>query len=276
VQLLVHGATYNQIVWDWPQSPATYSYVRAAVTAGYATFSVDRLGQGASIHPPSAAVSVPAGATALHGVVIQLRAGGIGGSRFSKVVWVGHSVGSVLAYEYGGRYDDIDAYALTGSVHFMKQSWLGLTQSNLQPAGPDPGYLTTVPGSRAQLFYYSLTADPAVIARDEATKDTVTGAEFQTGVPLVFVPPDQSPTQRIHVPVLVAIGQHDNVACDGPDGLNCTNAEILRLERPYFPHAPRLDVSVIAGSGHMLSQHLTAPVAHLALVQWMVQVAPPL
>jgi pimeloyl-ACP methyl ester carboxylesterase len=275
VQLLVHGATYTQTAWDWPQKPALYSYVRAAVTAGYATFSVDRLGHGHSAHPPSETVSLPAGATALHGIVTKLRAGNLGGRAFTKVVWVGHSLGAVTAYEYGGRYADIDAYALTGSIHFMKQSWLGLIQSNLQPAGPDPGYLTTVPGSRAQLFYFTPTADPTVIALDEATKDTVTGAEFQTGVPLVFVPAAQSPTQRIHVPVLVELGQHDNIVCDGPDGLTCTNTAIQQFEQPYFTNATRFDVAVIPGSGHLLSQHFTAPIAHLTLLKWAFEVAPP-
>src|SRR5262249_16938746 len=51
VQLLVHGATYTRAVWDWPQNPSTYSYVQAAVNAGYATFAVDRLGHGESTHP---------------------------------------------------------------------------------------------------------------------------------------------------------------------------------------------------------------------------------
>ena len=53
VQLLVHGASYNHLYWNWPLDPARYSYVRRALAAGYATFNVDRLGAGASTRPAS-------------------------------------------------------------------------------------------------------------------------------------------------------------------------------------------------------------------------------
>ncbi len=275
VQLLVHGATYNSGVWDWPQNPQVYSYVRYATNTGYATFAVDRIGHGASSKPPSSAVTIPNGVTALREVVKLLRTGGIGGKTFRKVVWVGHSLGAVHAYEYSGRYDGIDAYVLTGSVHFMKQSWLGLIQKSLQPAGADQGYLTTIPGARQDLFYYKPGADPAVIAQDEATKDTVTGGEVETGLSLVFVPADQSPTKNVNVPVLVAMGEHDNLVCDGPDGIVCNVTNLANIEKPYFPNSPRLDFKVVAGSGHALSQHITAPSAHLEVQRWLREVVPP-
>jgi pimeloyl-ACP methyl ester carboxylesterase len=277
VQLLVHGATYNKIVWDWPQQSATYSYVQAAVAKGYATFAVDRLGSGQSTRPLSTEVTMSAGATALHGIVSQLRAGKIGGLAFQKVVWVGHSLGSVYAYEYGSRYSDIDAYILTGSVHFIKQSWFAEVQANLQPANPagDPGYLTTAPGMRGKLFYYAPTADPAVVAQDEATKDTVTVGELQTALPLDLVPPDQSPTQLITAPILVTMGDHDNIVCGGPDGLQCTKQVLLNYEQPYFKNASRFDVVVAKDTGHMVSQHTTAPKVHAALLEWVLNVVPP-
>ncbi|HEU5471375.1 MAG TPA: alpha/beta fold hydrolase [Actinophytocola sp.] len=276
VQLLVHGGTYNQSVWDWPQQPDTYSYVRDAVTAGYATFAVDRIGHGGSDKPSSAVVTMGAAATALHDVVTKLRSGQIGGQAFRRVVWVGHSLGAVVGYDYGGRFSDIDAYAMTGSIHFIKQSWLNLIIANTAPVpGPDPGYLTTVPGSRASLFYHQANADPAVIAQDELLKDTVTGPEIETALGLVLVPPAQSPTRNIRVPVLVALGDHDNLVCDGADGIKCVATEIAALERPYFPNASRFATLIVAGSGHMLSQHRTAPVAHAGVIGWIRGVVPP-
>jgi hypothetical protein len=44
------------------------------------------------------------------------------------------------------------------------------------PAGP--GYLTSLPGTRESLFYNPATASPAVVATDEANKDTATAAEL--------------------------------------------------------------------------------------------------
>ena len=133
VQLLVHGATYNRTYWDWPVRSPYYSYVRAAVAAGYATFSVDRLGTGASGHPPSTQVTLRTGATALHGVVGQLRSGALGGSAFGHVVWIGHSFGSIYAWTYATLFAAIDAYVLTGQLHVTKPSWLGLAFSSLAP-----------------------------------------------------------------------------------------------------------------------------------------------
>lgn len=50
MQLLVHGATYNHLYWDFPHGPGYYSYVDAATAAGYATFvTVPELGDATSI-----------------------------------------------------------------------------------------------------------------------------------------------------------------------------------------------------------------------------------
>jgi pimeloyl-ACP methyl ester carboxylesterase len=275
VQLLVHGATYTRAAWDWTQNPATYSYVQDAVNAGYATFAVDRLGHGESTHTAAGTLTVQAGSTALHGVVTQLRNGTIGGSAFSKVVWVGHSLGAVLGYDYGGRYTDIDAYVFSGSAHFIKQSWLNLITSSLQPADPTSGYLTTIPGTRASLFYNTATADPAVIAQDESLKDTITLAEVNSALPLVTGPAASSPTQNIHVPVLIPMGQFDNLVCGGPDGITCTATSIRNLELPYYTQAASVTAQVTASSGHNLSQHPSAPTAHTNIINWIHGVALP-
>ncbi|GAB3456477.1 alpha/beta hydrolase [Actinophytocola sediminis] len=274
VQLLVHGGTYTRAFWDWPQQPDTYSYMRAAVRAGYATLAVDRIGHGTSTRPPSAEVTIPRGNTALHGVVTHLRAGIVGGIPFQRVVWVGHSIGAVHGYEYGGRFDDVDAYVFTGSAHFMKPSFLGLMTNNLVPPGADAGYLTTVPGSRDDLFYRAAVADPAVIAQDESLKDTLTNGEVVSGLALLNVAPAQSPTQRIDEPVSVFMGEFDNLVCGGPDGITCTKAAVEAMEAPYFTNAARLDVATISGAGHA-HLHLNAPALYSAMLNWTRTVAPP-
>jgi hypothetical protein len=79
IQLLVHGASYNHLYWDFPYGDGYYSYVDAATAAGYATFDVDRIGDGNSSHPPSTDVTLTAGAVALHDAVTALRTGTVGG-----------------------------------------------------------------------------------------------------------------------------------------------------------------------------------------------------
>jgi hypothetical protein len=57
------------------------TYVRAVTAAGFATLPIDRLGTGASSHPPVADVTATSGSFALHQVIQQLRAGRAGGNK---------------------------------------------------------------------------------------------------------------------------------------------------------------------------------------------------
>src|SRR5580704_3201861 len=82
VQLLVHGATYNHLYWNFPYGNGYYSYVDAATDAGYATFDVDQIGAGNSSHPPSSELTLDAGAVAVHDVVTALRSGAVDGHAF--------------------------------------------------------------------------------------------------------------------------------------------------------------------------------------------------
>src|SRR5580658_9868183 len=75
VQVLIPGATYNHLYWDFPYGNGYYSYVGAATALGYATFDVDPIGQGNSSHPESTEVTVTAEAVALHDAVTALRSG---------------------------------------------------------------------------------------------------------------------------------------------------------------------------------------------------------
>ncbi|MDN5749903.1 MAG: alpha/beta hydrolase [Pseudonocardia sp.] len=91
-----------------------------AAEAGYATASIDRLGNGDSTHPISAAVTVDSNATALHQVVQALRAGEIEGPEgtspaFDDVALVGHSYGSITSSFAASRYGGADALVLTVS-----------------------------------------------------------------------------------------------------------------------------------------------------------------
>src|SRR5215470_14436202 len=56
IQVLVHGATYDHNIWDWPFQPERYSYVQAVTAAGYATLNMDRLGHGRSSRVPDGAL----------------------------------------------------------------------------------------------------------------------------------------------------------------------------------------------------------------------------
>ena len=278
VQLLVHGATYNRYYSDWPYRPDFYSYVRQMVRAGYATLNLERLGYGQSTHPPSTVNTIENGTEALRQVVDKLRAGEIGGQAFSRVIWVGHSLGTVYAWLEASVSTNVDAFVLTGLLHAVKPSWLTLAFQSAYSAVADPkfatsgldaGYLTFMPGTRAPLFYWTPTADPNVIALDERLKDTVSGTEFGAAVPLFDSPPPATaPSRAIRVRTLVVLGEHDRVFCD-EDGLICNQRNVTNAEAPYYSPEARLRVLVVRNTGHDLQLHPTAPATGEAILDFL-------
>jgi alpha-beta hydrolase superfamily lysophospholipase len=264
VQLLVHGATYNHLYWDFPVGDGYYSYVRAAAAAGYATFNIDRIGAGHSSHPPSAQLDAAAGAVALHDAITALRSGAVGGHAFAHVVYVGHSFGSFSALYEIPTYHDVDAAILTGMLHgFNPDAGNPLHPAAQDPAfahsGLDHGYFTTLPGTRGGQYYYPATADPRVIATDEQNKDVTT---------LNPLPPIRTPDQ-ITVPVLLIVGAKDHLFCEGVTLYDCGNPDTVRtFEARYFLPQADLTVQLIPETGHDLALSTTAPLTDATMLQW--------
>jgi pimeloyl-ACP methyl ester carboxylesterase len=285
VQLLVHGATYNHLYWNFPYGDGYYSYVDAATAAGYATFNVDRIGDGNSSHPPSAQLDLTAGAVALHDAVTALHTGGVDGHSFAHVIMVGHSLGSAEAWIEAARYDDVDALIITGALHQLNPDLPALAQADVYSAvddpkfadsGLDPGYLTTRPGTREALFYNPATANPAVAALDEADKDTDTVGELDGLLSLESEPLAEQPSALITVPVLVIVGADDNIFCTGVTAYNCASAASVRgFEAQYYQPAAHLKVVVIPGTGHDLALSTTAPLTDAIMLSWSLSVTAP-
>ena len=283
IQIALHGATYSRLYWDWPYQPETYSYMRRATAAGYAVLNLDRIGIGASDHPPAEAVTIDSNAHVVHQIVQALRGGSavipsFGRIRAERIALVGHSLGSVISIQEAATYGDVDGIVLTGVSHTVTPA---LNDVSFYPANLDPqfagqglgdGYLTTVPGTRG-IFYYLPSTDPAVLALDEATKQTVTIGELGTAVPALSL------SSAVHVPVLVVVGDFDGAFCNPP---SCSASGSLNAEAAFFPADACLETAVIAGAGHDLNLHIQAPQTYDVVLGWMDQwvgsnprVAPP-
>ena len=285
VQLLVHGATYNHLYWNFPYGNGYYSYVDAATAAGYATFDIDRVGDGNSSHPPSSELTLTAGAVALHDAVSALRTGAVDGHAFQHVIIVGHSMGSVEAWIEAGTYHDVDAVIITGALHALNPNLPALAQADVYPAvddpefadsGLDPGYITTRPGTREALFYDPATANPAVVALDEASKDTSTVAELDGLLSLESEPPAEQPSTQITVPVLVVVGADDDIFCTGVTAYNCASAaSVESFESQYYSPAAHLKVVTIPDTGHDLALSTTAPITDAVMLGWSLSVVAP-
>jgi len=206
----------------------------------------------------------------------MLRAGGIGGTAFPKVVLGGHSFGSFLAVgEAATHPGDADAVLLTGYSHNISPEGIGRTIASFYPAAQDPalaqaqppyddGYVTTMPGTRYDNFYAPATADPAVVALDEATKDVLSLTESDTSSAYL----DPSVSQAIQVPVLILNGAFDTLfVC--PNGPPCTAEQYLAQESQLFGQQACLQTYVLRDAGHSLNLFPNAHQAWNAAAEWI-------
>lgn len=162
VQFLTHGDTLDSTYWEIAPG---YSYIEAAVAAGYATFSYDRIGVGRSEHPdPNQVVQGPMQVEVAHALITLLRESKIGPLSFKNVVGVGHSGGSTVTNGVTTKYpQDLDAVILTGtstSAAFVNTALASfdLTIANTDPsrkfAGLSNGYLVQPLRQSIQFPYY--------------------------------------------------------------------------------------------------------------------------
>ncbi|NUS73844.1 MAG: alpha/beta hydrolase [Corynebacteriales bacterium] len=263
IHLLVPGATYNRSYWDFPYQPEKYSYVDAMRSSGVgiATLAIDRLSTGESARPVSAEMSLLTHVDVIRQLISALRDGNLGKS-FDKVILVGHSFGTLISYGLiGADPNAIDGLISTGVSRGPDP--LGLiriliTFSHPAAAGEggrftglDPGYLTTIPGRRAD-FYYTPAADPNVIAVDEATKEPQSLTDLGTvALPLLN-------TLNFRGPVLNVMGDRDLVFCQL---IPCSSPlSLWNAEPALFPQASSYDSLVVPETGHDINLH---PKAHL-------------
>jgi pimeloyl-ACP methyl ester carboxylesterase len=274
VQLLVHGYGYNRWYWELPYQLATYSYVRAANRAGYATLAIDRPGAGASIHPPSLFDTSWMQIRVLHELVQALRHGTFGNT-FTKVVIVGHSLGSLLAATEAGVYDDVDALVTTGFTHFANYpNVLADVIAQSEPADGDsrwanldPLYFTAGPGTRVA-FHNITNTDPAVLQlEDGILQDTTSLTQVATAATYSFNNADRD----LNIPVLDELGDHDQLFC-GLGTADCTHATtVLACERPWYGPQASVHAAVIHGSGHDIQLERTAPRADKIILAFITR-----
>jgi len=271
LDVLVHGAMYNRQYWDWPVQPGTYSYARRTVAAGRAAFFYDGIGVGASSHPVGLRASFNSDVYALHQIVQRWR------SSYPVVNVIGHSFGSVVVIEEAGQYQDVDHVVITGLTHGHGLGFLTLP-TDIYTALLDPqfagmitlldgGYLTTLPGKRAGLFY-SGSADPAVIDYDEAHKDVMTASQATEAIAELTVPAGLNTSNRITAPVLMVDGQLDAPFCNVD--VSCASDSALRAhEAGYFTGAQSFTVRTIPDTGHDLALHPSAGISFAVINDWL-------
>lgn len=279
VQLLVSGLTYDHNYWDIGYQPDLYSYVHAATHHGYSTFNIDRLGVGLSDHPPADALTLQAHAHTVAQIVARLRTGNVGGAAFQTVVGVGHSFGAgILQYEAGTVTDTarVPDYLILGDFlnradpDVVARIGAALYPADQDPrfasAGLPPGYLTTRPGTRSEVFFHYPAVDPPILIVDETLKQTSTLAERST----MGAARDASVIRAIQVPILITVGQNDSLDCNEALGLSCADATaVMTREASHYSAKACLSAYVVPDAGHVTNLHRKARAAYDYSNAWL-------
>ena len=271
LQILVSGAGYGSVYWDFPYEPDTYSYARAALRAGYATFNFYRPGMGESDRPLGLLLNVDNQAYVLEQVVDTLRRE----HGFGKVVTLGHSFGSVTAIAHGLAYPaSVDGIVLTGFAHNTNPGFVTAMRTGVDIAalrGPfagriiDPTYLISRPGTRHQIFYEAANTDPAVIEVDEMNRQpTALGEVISSGK--YFGPQSKALTAD----VLQVLGEDDFVVCGGD--LDCHDHDrTIAHEQAFFPAAASYEMVILEHTGHDAALHRNAPATTARILDWIAR-----
>ncbi|KZV83566.1 hypothetical protein EXIGLDRAFT_777444 [Exidia glandulosa HHB12029] len=246
LQVLVHGAIWNTLYWDTTFQPETYNYVHFAAARGFPTLNMARLGYGNSEHPdPLTVVQTPYDTAVLESIIRLARDGGVPGAKsrqFDKIVFVGHSLGSIILNGLiAGHPTLVDAAVFTGYAHEINTNDTVLLDAFEPARDVDParfGFLppeyVTVPNASALAadFWGPVgTYDSAALAFEDAHKDTITRGEILT---------DASPIQITTAPdfrgdVLTVNGEFDGVFCTEP---KCANTA---REGEFYPVAKSVE-----------------------------------
>ncbi|MDF3292238.1 alpha/beta hydrolase [Streptomyces silvisoli] len=274
LQILLAGATYDKQYWLLPSAPGRPSWVSWMAARGQSTLTLDRPGTGDSGRPPADLLTMASEADVVHQIVGQLRSGVRHGRRFGRIVLVGHSVGTSVALVEAATYHDVDGVVASGFLHSYGPK-LGTLFSDMHPAAQDPrftgetepdGYLTTLPNTRATYFYDSRDSSPVIVDLDELTKSTMTTGEERT-IPAAA---DPKISQAITVPVLVGVGENDQLFCGGPLSFPCTDASaIIAHEQPFYSPAANIEAYVLPGAGHVMNLQDNSTRWFAAATDWL-------
>lgn len=288
LQLLVHGITYTRHYWDGTIAPAnqsSYSWVDYALSQGYPTFAIDRIGNGLSSRPdPLVTLQIPYEVRATHTLIGKIRAGTTKAlpRSFGTIIYAGHSYGSVLGDNLANNYpDDVDAFVLTGFSDTLLPSLPGVALVTPVPAAIfDPQRFGTLPIgyvvssskiNRQNTFYFGPDTQYAVATTDNdfATQDTVGVGQFLT----VFT--DVTSATGYKGKVFVLSGNRDEAFCGlGNPALgqpNCGTGPGSRLDHTQglFPNVAAYGYYAIPETGHCLNYHFSAQDSYKRTHNWL-------
>ncbi|KAL5041832.1 hypothetical protein BDW71DRAFT_217378 [Aspergillus fruticulosus] len=269
LQIATHGFGFDKRYWDAKLHPDKYSYVDAALNAGYSILTYDRLGVGRSDKPDAyEVVQVPVETEILKELSALARSGALSekapsiqAPSFDKVVLVGHSYGSGLTISVLANYPHlVDGAVSTGLIPNTQYGAFGQRAFGVEYAATsDPsrfgdrgsGYLVQgTESSLQQVFFKKGSFEPEMLKYANGIKDTGT-----TGELVSFPSALAMPAAGFKGPILFALAEYDMATCLG----DCKGTyNLTALKDEMFPSAGDVSVHLQPGSGHALTLHMNA------------------
>jgi pimeloyl-ACP methyl ester carboxylesterase len=276
LQVATHGGGFDSRYWDAEVEPEKYSYVDAVLEAGYSIFTYDRLTTGKSAHPDAYTEGqLDAEVEIVRSITEIIRSGGLpkhcnNAINWTKIIHVGHSLGSFITYTLTSLYPTLsDAAVLTGLVPSNESTSVKVSSQDFQYAPEvDPelfsdsssGYI--VPGSKTSLqvgFFSSKVDktsglggfDPNLLDYAWDIRQPITVTELGTGGLLLFNNPV---APGFKGPVQFMAGEYDFLICGG----DCKGTFTQEILDTMYPMAKDVEVHLQPGTGHGLPFHYGA------------------
>ena len=264
--LYLHGLELAE--WFWQLPVDGFNHAEELAGSGHVSVTIDRLGYGASDHPPGLKSCIGTHATVAHQIVQQLRAGTYEGEvhpKFSRVALAGHSLGGAIAQVEAYTFRDVDAVAMLSYADAALSLSAILTSTSWGPACAVGGK-PSAKGARGYAFFTRNEADyrknfaaqaPAdVLPHAEAGRSLNPCGDLLSAVPAAAV--SALSANRIKVPVLLLLGEDDLVF----------DHQRLVLQEPLY--GGPTTTTVIAGATHGLTIDANAGEFRAALEDWLV------
>ncbi|KAL3462455.1 Alpha/Beta hydrolase protein [Aspergillus heterothallicus] len=290
LQIATHGFAFDKTYWDSEVEPEKYSYVDAALHAGYSILTYDRLGVGKSSKPDAYdVVQGPVQLEILKEITLLARSGNLATKMsvkndddrhvgsisipdFDKIVLVGHSLGSAVTIGVLSQYGElVDGAVSTGLITHGKLGQIGQQAFGLEHAKSHDkrrfhdrgsGYLVQATESNVQqIFFKKGHFDSRMLEYGEQIKETGTVGEFLSlGAVLA------NPAPNYKGPLLFALAEYDFGVCAG----NCTGSyDLDAIKSDMFTAASDVKVHIQPGSGHALTMHRNATGHYQAIFDYL-------
>src|SRR4051794_3222582 len=274
ITLYLTGLEAGELNWRFTAVPG-YNWPVELAKLGQVSLTIDLLGYGTSGHPWGGNVCYGTQADVAHQIVQDLRNGHYevrdrSPIRFRRIALAGHDIGGAFAEIEAYTYQDIDrlilvSYSDYGQTPFIigrsvrAGTFCGQGGESAYPGGPGEYFYMERPNEYApdHVFY---NFDPAVLAAFLRVRER-NPCGYELPIVLANIAMDQASLGRIHVPVLLVMGEQDPV----------WSADGFAQQARAFTGTSDVTAVRLADTGHYPMYGRTVPQLRSLVARWLAK-----